>query len=573
MLDRPQTRSAPADVKTPAPGPAPRSRRRIALAAAIGLGVFAAGIVFGNYASDAQLMTQAKAAVAKAIARGQREAATLENWRPLSTHLHDVETVTIALPSTRGAGGGLAPIGDKILYAQPWGDFGYLDAAGAAHPIAGLRAPMNQSGMLARVADARNFDRNYFRVTDILAEPRGDGRVRLFVGHHRYMNDCVELWLSTIDLRTDGDALAPDGDWRTLYRVKPCVTFRPATFYTMFEGHFSGGRIVRQDARHVLFSVGDFGWDGVEDVPAAARDASTDLGKILQIDSETGAARPYAVGLRNGQGLLIDSAARVWETEHGPKGGDELNLIRDSGDYGWPMATLGVQYGGRPWPLNTEQGRHGVGAPPIYAWVPSIGVSNLIEAPATQFPRWRGDLLVGSLVDNGLWRVRLEGDRVQYTERLPFDGERLRDIVALPDGRVAMLTDSHKVILMRRAATERTLADASARTAQPGVAPDARTPESAAGRRVFQTACASCHTLTGVASIGPSLKGVIGRKVGGDDFPYSNALASQTAAWDRARLASFLADPRGMYPGTTMARVELTKDETDRLITYLDETR
>lgn len=572
MLDRPTKPSTAPQIGRVAP-PRPRRNRAILAAAAIGLVVFAGGIAFGNYASDAQLLTQAKAFVAKAIARGQRDSATLENWLPASTHLHDIETVTVALPTTRGAGGGLAAIGDKILFAQPWGEFGYLDAGGKAHAIDGLVAPMNQKGMLARVADARNFDVKYFRVTDVLAEPLAGDRVRLFVGHHRYIQDCVELWLSTIDLRTDGGAIRAAGDWRTLYRVKPCVTFRPATFYTMFEGHFSGGRIVRYDDRHLLFSVGEFGWDGVDGVPAAARDPAMDLGKILLLDAATGAARPFATGLRNGQGLLIDSAARIWETEHGPKGGDELNLIRDGGDYGWPVATLGVQYGGRPWPLNAEQGRHGVGIEPVYAWVPSIGISNLIEAPAAQFPRWRGDLLVGSLVDNGLWRVRLAGDRVQYTERLSFDGERLRDIIALPDGRVAMLTDTHKVILMRRALKERTLAETPAMAAQPTAAPEARTRDGEAGRRVFQAACASCHTMTGVASVGPSLKGLMGRKIGGGDFPYSAALSSETAVWDRQRLAAFLADPRGVYPGTMMAPVPLTKDETDRLIAYLDETR
>lgn len=573
MLDRPVKRDAPAETRTTAPRRPQRRLRRSMVAVALGFVLFLAGIAFGNYASDAQLLTQAKVFVAKAIARGQREAATLQNWRPISTHLHDVEVVTIPLPATRGAGGGLGVIGDKILYAQPWGEFGYLDAAGAAHPIDGLLAPMNQKGMLARVADARNFDRNYFRITDILAEPRGEGRTRLYVGHHHYVRDCVELWLSTIDLRTDGGVIRADGDWRTLYRVKPCVTFRPSTYYTLFEGHFAGGRIVRYDDRHVLFSVGDFGWDGVDGMPAAAQDPSMDLGKILLLDTETGAARPFATGLRNGQGLLIDSVSRIWETEHGPKGGDELNLIRVGADYGWPMATLGVQYGGRPWPLNAEQGRHGRGVEPVHAWVPSIGVSNLIEAPAAQFPRWRGDLLVASLVDNGLWRVRLAGDRVQYTERLSFDGERLRDIIALPDGRVAMLTDTHKVILMRRAAEERTLASRPAQAAAASVAPEARTRDGDAGRRVFQTACASCHTLNGAASVGPSLKGVLGRKIGGGDFPYSAALSAETAVWDRKRLAAFIADPRGMYPGAMMAPVQLTKDETERLIAYLDETR
>ena len=574
MLDR---TSPPALAKRPGRArrfQLPAARKLIAATGAMALIVaFVVGVVAGNYASDAQVLTQVKTFISKAAARNARDSATMAAWRSIATHLHDIETVTVALPAAQGAGGGIAAVGQFILYAQPWGEFGYVDAAGTTHPI-NLTAPMNQAGMRARTANATNFEPKYFRVTDILAEPIGAGRVRLFVGHHRYVEDCVELWLSTADLAVDQRGVRPlGGAWRTIYRAKPCVRFRPTTFYTLFEGHFSGGRIARLDQRRLLFSAGEFGWDGTEGTPKTSRDPTTDLGKIIAIDAETGAASHFASGLRNGQGLMIDSSARIWETEHGPKGGDELNLIRPGGDYGWPDATLGVQYGGRPWPFNAEQGRHGVGIPPVFAWTPSIGVSNLIEAPAAQFPRWRGDLLVASLVDNGLWRLRLNGPSVQHTERIAFDGERLRDIAALPDGRVALLTDSRKLILVRRALEEKTLAGGAAPSAAAHAAPTARTAQSAAGRAVFQSACGSCHGLDGRAGVGPNLNGLIGRKVGGADFPYSPALAGRTETWDRPRLKAFLADPLKTYPGTRMSPIPLSSAETDQLIDYLAETR
>jgi cytochrome c2 len=352
------------------------------------------------------------------------------------------------------------------------------------------------------------------------------------------------------------------------------VTFRSTNFYTFFEGHFSGGRIVRLDAQRLLFSVGDFGWDGTGRTPQTARDPATDLGKILAIEPSTGRSAPFAIGLRNGQGLTIDRSGRIWETEHGPKGGDELNLIRKGGDFGWPVSTLGVQYGGRPWPLNGEQGRHASGIPPVFAWVPSVGVSNLIEAPRQQFPRWRGDLLVATLVDNGLWRLRIEGGRVQYVERISFDGERLRDLIALPDGRITILTDTHKIILVRRALNERTLSETdNADPTQGAALPPARTNAGERGRIAFQAACATCHRLDGEASVGPNLGDVVGRRVGGLEFPYSAALASKAGVWDRARLKAFLADPKAVYPGTLMSKTQLKPGEIEAVLAYLEEAR
>lgn len=576
MLDPKPNLSTPASARDQRSG-AVRGRRvrawRPALTVAIVALTFAAGIAFGNYASDAQLLTTVRQSVKAAIARGERDASSFANWRTITTHLHDIETVSIALPPSEGWGGAVAGVGDDIIYVSPYGEFGWIDAAGRVTKLP-LRTPMNVAGLRARTAEAKNFNPNYFRTTDMLVEPRGADGLRVFVGHHRYVDNCVELWLSTIDLTKKNGAIDPaSGTWRTLYRAKPCVTFNAPTFYTLFEGHFSGGRIVRLDADHLLFSVGDHGWDGQNGRPQTPQDLNVDLGKILKIDTRTGAAEMFAMGLRNSQGLLVDTRGRIWETEHGPKGGDELNLIVKDGNYGWPLSTYGVQYGGRPWPFSGDQGRHRFGIAPHYSWIPSIGISNLVEVTGDEFPRWKGDLLIGSLVDNGLWRVRLDGDRVAYTERIGFEGERLRDVEALPNGRIALLTDSRRLILIRRAPVERTLARRESEAA-PAALPVARSVSGSAGRALFQANCVSCHTMDGAPSVGPSLGGVVGRKVGGaPEFPYSEALAARSETWDHARLERFLLDPRGEYPGTLMSRLPLSPKEAEQIVDYLEETR
>ncbi|NDC60025.1 MAG: hypothetical protein EBZ50_14625, partial [Alphaproteobacteria bacterium] len=125
MLDR---TSPPALAKRPGRArrfQLPAARKLIVATGIMALiAAFVVGVVAGNYASDAQVLTQVKAFISKAAARNARDSATMATWRPIATHLHDIETVTVALPAAQGAGGGIAAVGQFILYAQPWGEFG-----------------------------------------------------------------------------------------------------------------------------------------------------------------------------------------------------------------------------------------------------------------------------------------------------------------------------------------------------------------------------------------------------------------------------------------------------------------
>ena len=110
-------------------------------------------------------------------------------------------------------------------------------------------------------------------------------------------------------------------------------------------------------------------------------------------------------------------------------------------NYGWPAQTYGMKYGGKPedWPIIASLKSSGPYELPRFAFVPSIGISQLIEPDSRQFPRWGHHLLVGSLRANSLFLLRLEGDRVAYSEPIPFYGKRLRDLISLVDGRVAVV--------------------------------------------------------------------------------------------------------------------------------------
>jgi aldose sugar dehydrogenase len=149
----------------------------------------------------------------------------------------------------------------------------------------------------------------------------------------------------------------------------------------------------------------------------------------------------YSHGHRNVQGLVFDAATgHLWAHEHGPRGGDELNLIVPGRNYGWPLATFGVDYSGaRITPYTSRPGMED----PRVDWTPSIAPSGMTLYRGEQFPDWQGSLFVTALVAREVRRITLDGDRVTGQEALFGEiGERLRDIKTGPDGALYVLTDN-----------------------------------------------------------------------------------------------------------------------------------
>jgi cytochrome c2 len=521
------------------------------------------------------------------------------NWTPKETTLAKIETFVIRLPNLEGWGGGLQPLdGSRILYATRTGKFGLIGADGMVKELP-FKIEMNLDALKRHPAySLPSFQSLYVRVTDINLNPVGANRYQLLVGYHHFDPDrqCMEYWLGRGEVSTANTDVVLSRPFETVMVAKPCITFNGPGYINTFEGLFSGGRIVRLDDDHVLLSTGDHGWVGMRGYPALSQEDDSQLGKILLINVTTREVQIYAKGFRNPQGLTRDSQGRIWETEQGPRGGDELNLVTRGQNYGWPFATYGTDYGPLPWSVNAEQGHHNFGVKPQFSWSPDIGVSNLIAVDGHEFPLWQGDLLVASLTQETLHRLHLEGDRVVYDEPIDFAGSRLRDIVQLPNGHLALLSDNGTVTLVRNAdrpgkppfldvsrqkrrsvdmtAEERALAVAGpyANGAQPIVAvPEHLTPQAQLGAAVFQSRCAMCHSLTSSdAGIGPSLNGVVGRRVGATAFGYSAGFEGKKESWTPHRIVTFASDPANMYSGTRMPSAILSSDEKRELESYLD---
>jgi aldose sugar dehydrogenase len=161
-------------------------------------------------------------------------------------------------------------------------------------------------------------------------------------------------------------------------------------------------------------------------------------------------ARPeiFTFGNRNAQGMALHpGTGEVWQNEHGPRGGDEINRMEPGADYGWPRVNYGTHYDGRPIP--DPQPGQGTTLPLLY-WVPSIAPSGMAFYTGDHFPNWRGNVFNGALVGRHIRRVVLDGNEVVHQEELLADyGERIRDVRDGPDGFIYFITDSPDGVLAR----------------------------------------------------------------------------------------------------------------------------
>ena len=213
--------------------------------------------------------------------------------------------------------------------------------------------------------------------------------------------------------------------------------------------HF-GCRIVFDGRGHVFFSIGDRG--GPTNPENLAQSLSSVTGKIhrLHDDGRVPDDNPFvgrkdampsiwALGVRNPQGLVYDTATdRLWETEHGPRGGDELNIIRKGANYGWPLATYGINYSGTT--ITKNKSLPGM-EDPVVQWTPVIAASGLALYRGDKFPRWRGNLFAGGLASEKLVRLELNGAAVTEQEIVLQDTGRIRDVREFDDGFLYLVYD------------------------------------------------------------------------------------------------------------------------------------
>jgi len=228
----------------------------------------------------------------------------------------------------------------------------------------------------------------------------------------------------------------------TLYKAEPNTT----------RGQHFGSRIVFDDEGYVYFSVGDRGNRDVN-----PQDLTRDGGKIYRLHDDgripddnpfvTNSDAKKAVfsyGHRNPQGLAKHPVSRkLWEHEHGPKGGDEINILEKGKNYGWPVITYGLNYSGTK--ITNETKRPGM-EQPIYYWTPSIAPCGMDFVTGDNYPEWKGHLLVGSLKFNYVELVKLDKDKVIGREKIAEDIGRVRNVKMGPDGYIYIALEGQGIV-------------------------------------------------------------------------------------------------------------------------------
>jgi aldose sugar dehydrogenase len=235
-------------------------------------------------------------------------------------------------------------------------------------------------------------------------------------------------------------------DLGVIWRQSPKVTG---------EGHYSHRIAFSPDGKFLFISSGD------RQKFTPAQDMAQNLGKVIRLlpdgtpapgnpfAAQSGvAAQVWSLGHRNVLGLKFDAKGRLWDLEHGPAGGDELNLVKPGQNYGWPVVSNGDHYEGKAIPRHATRPEF---AAPAISWNPVIAPGDFIFYSGSMFPEWSGQAIIAALGSGGLVRVAIEGDTAREIERVPL-GNRIREIVQAEDGAIWVLEDGGNARLLRLSA-------------------------------------------------------------------------------------------------------------------------
>jgi glucose/arabinose dehydrogenase len=341
----------------------------------------------------------------------QLSCAQVENTPPIKTPTAVSYTTELVVPDVEIPWGMVFLPNGSLLYTEKEGKL-ILFQYGKKNEISGLpKTYVRGQGGLMGLALHPNFEQNN-RIYFAMATPNNDAS-----GGNTGIYSATLL----------GNALK---NVKLLYKAEPDTK----------KGQHFGSRIVFDKEGYLYFSVGDRG--NRDENP---QDITRDNGKIYRLNDDgsipkdnpfvgiDGAKQAiYSYGHRNPQGLTLHpKTGALWENEHGPRGGDEINIIEAGKNYGWPKITYGKNYSGTTITKNTalpgmEQ--------PFYYWVPSIAASGMAFVTGNKYPDWEGDLLVGSLTKTYLERLTIRNNKVVAREKIADGIGRVRDVIIGPYG-------------------------------------------------------------------------------------------------------------------------------------------
>ncbi len=348
-----------------------------------------------------------------------------ENLFKSASGILKLDTITSGLSSVWAMA--FLPKGELLITEKNQGKVFRIDKNKKRHEIEGTPAVAGkgQGGML-----------------DVIPDPGFAKNKTIYLSYSKQGTENGQEVYTTAVLKAklNGNQLA---DAKDIFIAKP---------YSRTTHHYGGKMVFGKDG-YLYVSVGERGNEKQN-----PQNLANDLGKIHRIKSDgtiptnnpfvnvdTASHSIYSYGHRNPQGLTLNPAnGEIWEHEHGPRGGDEINLVKKGKNYGWPVITYGINYNGKI--ISTETQKAGMEQPVKY-WIPSIGPCGMVFLTGNQYPQLKGVLLSGSLRFKYLNASFIKGDKVVNEEMLLKNIGRVRDVRVSPDGFIYVATEQSGMVL------------------------------------------------------------------------------------------------------------------------------
>lgn len=283
-------------------------------------------------------------------------------------------------------------------------------------------------------ANRREID-SRFAINDLAILSESAAKARLLISYPRLSKSgsCVEIAVDELAYDRKIQRAKFVSNW---FVSKPCVPVSAV--------QHTAGRFVVIDKNSVYVTIGDLGYKAIND-----RSKRGDLGSIFKLTAKS--AVRVSQGHRNPQGIVLFDKKVLMAAEHGPRGGDELNVIKQGADYGWPFVSYGQPYGLGDYVRPGKTGSHDGYPEPIKYWVPSIAPTELVQLPVQGWGEWGRALVLGTLREQILVFMKVN-EKFEVTESINVDiGERIRDLEVLSSGSLIATTDSGKLITVTNA--------------------------------------------------------------------------------------------------------------------------
>jgi glucose/arabinose dehydrogenase len=345
----------------------------------------------------------------------------------LQIRVDDVKTSTTSGGSMRGAGLAVLSNDELLLGGGKTGGeiFLYNLSSKKLTKLASLISANR------RVNDSR------FAINDIAVLSQSQSAANLLISYPRLglQRDCVEVVVENVNYDRINQKIKRVKTWLV---TKPCVPISAV--------QHTSGRFAVIDSKSAYVTIGDLGYTQISN-----RKKRGDLGSIFKVSSTS--VSKFSQGHRNAQGILLYNGKDLLAAEHGPRGGDELNLIKAGSDYGWPFVTYGQPYGSGDYVRPTKTGTHAGFVEPLKYWVPSIAPTELVQLPKSGWGDWSNQLVLGTLREQVLVFMAID-ERFVVTNTVNVDiGERIRDLEVLSTGELVATTDSGQLLVINQKAS------------------------------------------------------------------------------------------------------------------------